>query len=154
WSSDGRSLLLSASVAADLDLWILPMTGPPKPLSFLSAPGDQWHGNFSPDGKLVAYTSNESGRFHVYVPTFPLSERRWTVSTGGGYEPRWRGDGREIYYLSPDGKLMAVQVTPSPAFGAPKQLFETRVEQAVSPQRTHYVVSRDGQRFLISAPVA
>jgi hypothetical protein len=68
---------------------------------------DEMQGNFSPDGHFVAYASNESGKFEVYVETFPRSDRKWYVSTGGGYEPRWRVDGREIYYLSEDRKLMA-----------------------------------------------
>ena len=75
------------------------------------------HGNFSPDGQLVAYSSNESGRFEVYVQTFPRSDRRWQVSTSGGSERRWRRDGREIYYLSEDRKLMAVAVVAGASFG-------------------------------------
>ena len=130
----------------------MPLAGDPKPVSFLSAPGDQWHGNFSPDGKLVAYTSNESGRFEVHVQTFPLTDRQWTVSTTGGYEPRWRADGREMYYLSVDQKLMAVGVGPGPSFGAPTELFQVRVAGGVSIHRTHYVPSRDGRRFLINTP--
>ena len=96
------------------DLWLVPLGGDKKPFKFLAPPSDQIHGNFSPDGRFVAYTSNESGRFQVYVQTFPLSDRKWQVSTDGGYEPRWRGDGREIYYLSEDRKLMAVSVSAGP----------------------------------------
>ena len=99
-------------------------------------------------------TSTESGRFEIHVQTFPLSDRQWTVSTVGGYEPRWRADGREIYYLSADQKLVAVPVGPGPAFGAPQPLFQTGVASDVNPQRTHYVPSRDGQRFLIATPAA
>ncbi len=88
------------------------------------------HGNFSPDGRLVAYTSNESGRFEIYVETVPRSDRKWPVSTNGGYEPRWRADGREIYYLSEDRKLMAVSVGAGPSFGIPKPLFQTHVPPA------------------------
>jgi len=121
-------------------------------VSFLTAPGDQWHGNFSPDGRLVAYSSNESGRFEVRVQTFPLSDRQWTVSTSGGYEPRWRADGREMYYLSLDQKLMAVGIGPGPSFGKPTELFQASVAAGVSPQRTHYVPRGDGRRFLISTP--
>src|SRR4029077_16875822 len=84
WSPDGRHLLFSAAASSDYDLWLLPLTGDPKLVSFLSAPGDQWHGNFSPDGRLVAYSSSESGRFEVQVQTFPLTDRQWTVSTTGG----------------------------------------------------------------------
>ena len=121
-------------------------------MSFLTAPGDQWHGNFSPDGKLVAYSSNESGRFEVHVQTFPLTDRQWTVSTTGGYEPRWRADGREMYYLSLDQKLMAVRVGPGPSFDAPTEVFQVRVAGGPTQNRTHYVPSRDGKRFLINTP--
>jgi len=152
WSPDGRHVLFSATTSSDYDLWLLPLSGDPKPVRFLSAPGDQWHGNFSPDGRLVAYTSNESGRFEVHVQTFPLTDRQWTVSTTGGYEPRWRADGREMYYLSLDQKLMAVEVGPGPSFGAPTELFQVRVAGGVSSNRTHYVPSRDGKRFLINTP--
>ena len=100
WSPDGRHLLFSATTSSGYDLWLLPLAGDSKPVSFLPAPGDQMHGNFSQDGKLVAYTSSESSHFEVHVPTFPLTDRQWTVSTTGGYEPRWRADGRELYYLS------------------------------------------------------
>jgi eukaryotic-like serine/threonine-protein kinase len=152
WSPDGRHLLISARPSSDYDLWLLSLAGDEKPMSFLSAPGEQWHGNFSPDGRLVAYSSNESGRFEVHVQTFPLTDRQWTVSTTGGYEPRWRADGREMYYLTMDQKLMAVGVGPGPAFGAPTELFQARVAGGVSSLRTHYVPSRDGQRFLINTP--
>jgi hypothetical protein len=98
----------------------------------------------------VAYTSNESGKFQVYVQTLPLSDKKWQVSTNGGYEPRWRADGREIYYLSEDRKLMAVPVGAGPAFDVPKALFQTRVPAGVTANRTHYVPSRDGQQFLVN----
>ena len=98
----------------------------------------------------MAYTSNESGRFEIYVETVPRSDRKWPVSTNGGYEPRWRADGREIYYLSEDRKLMAVSVGAGPSFGIPKPLFQTNVPPGVTSLRTHYVPSRDGQRFLVN----
>jgi eukaryotic-like serine/threonine-protein kinase len=109
------------------------------------------HANFSPDGRSIAYTSNESGRYDVYVETLPLSDRKWPISTNGGYEPRWRADGQEIYYLTEDRRLMAVQVSPGPVFGAPRPLFQTQVHAEVSQLRTHYVPNRDGTRFLIHA---
>src|SRR6476660_9444715 len=108
------------------------------------------HGNFSPDGRLVAYTSNESGRFEVYVETVPRSDRKWPVSTNGGYEPRWRADGREIYYLSEDRKLMAVSVHAGPSFDVPKPLFQTSVPAGVNMFRTNYVPTSDGRRFLLN----
>jgi hypothetical protein len=85
----------------------------------------------------------------VYVQTFPLSDRKWSVSTTGGYEPRWRADGREIYYLSEDRKLMVVSVGTGPSFDIPKPLFQTRVAEQVTAYRTHYAPNRDGTRFLV-----
>jgi hypothetical protein len=152
WSPDGRLLLFSATTTSDSDLWLVPLAGGPKPVSFLSAPGDQWHSSFSPDGRLVVYSSNESGRFEVQVQTFPLTDRQWTVSTTGGYEPRWRADGREMYYLSTDQKLMAVAFGPGPTFGKPMELFPVRIAGGASWSRRHYLPSRDGQRFLINTP--
>ena len=111
------------------------------------------HGNFSPDGHLLAYTSNESGRFEIYAETVPRSDRKWPISTKGGYEPRWRADGRELYYLSEDRELMAVQVGAGPSFGIPKPLFQTQVRPGVTTYRTHYVPSLDGQRFLVNAAI-
>ncbi len=151
WSPDGRYVIASSpQQATGEDLWLIPLSGDKKPFKFLGPPSDQIHGNFSPDGRFVAYTSNESGRFQVYVQTFPLSDRKSQVSTDGGYEPRWRGDGHEIYYLSEDRKLMAVSVGAGPTFDIPKLLFQTRVPEGITSRRTHYVPSRDGQRFLVN----
>ncbi len=151
WSPDGQSILFSVpGTASGTDLWLLPLAQNGKPEKFIASPAEELHGNFSPDGHLVAYTSNESGKFDVYVETFPRSDRKWPVSTTGGYEPRWRGDGGEIYYLSEDRKLMAVSVGPGPSFGVPKVLFQTRVPAGVTANRVHYVPSRDGRRFLVN----
>jgi len=99
------------------EIWLSSLTDNAKPVKLVSSAADKMHANFSPTGQLLAYTSNESGKFEVKVITVPPSDRVWTVSTTGGYEPRWRADGREIYYLSPDRKLMAVDVGAGPAFG-------------------------------------
>jgi Tol biopolymer transport system component/predicted Ser/Thr protein kinase len=151
WSPDGQNILFSVPGRdSGIDLWVLPLDGDRKPARFLASPSDELHGNFSPDGRFVAYTSNESGKFEIYVQTFPLTDLKKQVSTSGGYEPRWRADGREIYYLSEDRKLMAVSVGPGPSFGVPQPLFQTRVPAGVTANRTHYVPSRDGQRFLVN----
>jgi len=151
WSPDGQTILFTVpSRASGYDVWMLPPSAEGKPTPLLQFPGDQAHGSFSPDGKLVAYSSNESGKFEVYVQTFPLSERKVQVSTAGGFEPRWNRDGREIYYIAPDGKLMAVSVSPGLAFGVPQALFQTQVF-APSVFRTHYVPAGNRQRFLVNA---
>jgi eukaryotic-like serine/threonine-protein kinase len=153
WSPDGSTLIFSGFATTDFDIWTLSMNGAPKPASLLAAPGDQMHAKFSPDGRLIAYSSNESGRFEVHVQTFPITDRQWTISNAGGYEPRWRGDGRELYYLSEDRKLMAVPVGSGPTFGTPQPLFQTSVALGVSIFRNHYVPSRDGRRFLVNTQI-
>jgi hypothetical protein len=154
WDCSPDGHLLYSVIGPDPGLWLLPLVGDRKPAKFLSAPGYQLHGNFSPNGKLVAYSSNESGRFEVHVQTVPLSDRQWVVSTAGGDMPRWRADGRELYYLSLDRKLMAVPVALGPSFGTPRQLFQTHVPRTTNLFYTHYVPSRDGQSFLINTLTA
>jgi Tol biopolymer transport system component len=160
WSFDGRFLIydtpgLSGSQLSQL--WVVENPGMSgvnaKPAKFLSSANALMHANFSPDGRLVAYTSNETGTYQVYCQTFPLSNRKWPVSTNGGYEPRWSEDSHEIYYLSEGRELMAVTVGPGPSFGVPKVLFRTQVSRDVIDTRTHYVPARDGQRFLINTQI-
>ena len=150
WSPDGQYVSISAGEPSDL--WLVPVTGDRKPVSLVRSPSDQGHANFSPNGRFIAYSTNESesGRYEVYVETLPPSDRKWPISTNGGYEPRWRADGREIYYLAEDRKLMGVPVSSGAAlFGVPTALFQTDVPAGVSLFRTHYVPSRDGTRFLV-----
>ena len=111
---------------------VVPGTSSPATMRHEQADDEQGVENRDLDGKFVAYSSNESGRFEVHVQTFPLTDQEWAVSTTGGYEPRWRADGREMYYLSLDQKLMAVAVGPGPSFGEPTALFPVRV--AARPQ--------------------
>ena len=144
WSPDGRHLIGGSGN----DLWLIPLEPGGKPEKFITTPGAKMHGNFSPDGRLVAYTLNESGRFEIYAETVPRSDRKWPVSTNGGYEPRWRADGREIYYLSEDRTLMAVPVEPGPHFGTPRPLFQTHVPTGLTGLRTHYVPSQTARNFL------
>jgi hypothetical protein len=111
------------------------------------------HGKFSPDGRFFAYASDESGRAEVYIQTFPLGGGKWQVSTAGGAQPHWRRDGRELFYVSPDRKLMAVEIKPGSGFesGEPVALFQTQVSGFTAPNR--YDVSADGQRFLVNGAV-
>jgi Tol biopolymer transport system component len=154
WSKDGRFLLYEENLAGtNSDLWILPMTGDRKPFLFLQTQFEETHAQFSPDGRWIVYVSNESGRPEVYVQSFPSSGGKWQVSVGGGDQPQWRRDGKEIFYMSPDRKLMVVSVTAGVSFqqGAPVPLFQTRVETSSSTgARNNYVVAADGQRFVVN----
>ena len=106
----------------------------------------------SPDGRWLAYVSLESGRSEIVVRSFPASGYRRQVSAGGGTQPVWRGDGRELFYASPDGKIMAAEVRTAPGFevGAPKALFQSRILPLVEA-RNNFDVTQDGQRFLINS---
>jgi hypothetical protein len=122
---------------------------------FLQTPSNEHQAEFSPNGKWVAYTSDESGKSEVYVQSFPASGGKSLVSTDGGADPRWRRDGKELFYLSTDRKLMAVPVNGETTFepGLPKGLFQTRVPALTVYDRNLYAVTKDGQRFLINTVV-
>ena len=122
----------------------------------MKAPSTIRNGQFSPDGKWVAYASNESGKWEIYVTSFPEARGKWQVSTGGGEQPRWRGDGKEIFYLSTNGWMMAAPLTTGANFdsGTPVALFQATPRQPILVYDLFvYDVSRDGQRFLINTPV-
>ena len=131
------------------------MTGDRKPQPYLVTDFDAFQAQFSPDGRWIAYVSNETNpRYEVYVQPFPLAAGRRQVSTKGGSQPAWRRDGRELYYLAPDGKLMAVDVGAGATFqaSAPRPLFQTQVPGLVNV-RNHYAPAGDGQRFLVNTLV-
>jgi hypothetical protein len=140
------------------DLWALPMRGPDrKPFPVMQTEFEEREGKFSPDGRWLAYVSNSSGPFEVYVQPFPGPGQKIRVSTHGGAQVRWREDGRELFYIALDGKLMAVPIDLSAngqslTPGIPVALFSTRVGHVIGPGASgpEYVVSADGQRFLMS----
>jgi len=151
WSRDGKYLLYSRNnPKTSRDLWALPLDGDRKPVPVLQSPLDETGGQFSPDGKWIAYQSYESsGRFEVYIRPFPSSAGKWQISNRGGRIPRWRADGKELYYLSPDFKMMAVTIRASAAgveADTPRELFAARVVGGDGP----YDVTADGQRFLLA----
>src|SRR5207253_482275 len=153
WSSDGRYLTYyRPDDKTQLDIWVLPLFGDRKPFAYVHGDYNESQGQFSPDGKWMAYVSDESGTPQIYVQSFPTLTGKWQVSTGGGSEPRWRRDGTELFYVAPDRKLMSVAVKSGATFqaDAPRALFET--ELAFAPIRHNYSVSPDGQRFLLNAP--
>jgi Tol biopolymer transport system component len=151
WSRDSRNVLIRKGA----ELWYI--TWPErvaKPL--LQAKWTVRNAQFSPDGRWMAYASNETGNWEIYVSPFPSANGKWQVSSAGGQEPRWRQDGKELFYLSAEGKMMAVAVTAGPSFaaGSPVTLFQTHRRQPVSSlDVSSYDVSGDGQRFLIDAKV-
>jgi Tol biopolymer transport system component len=150
WSPDGRFL----SFNRDPSLMALPLTGDRKPWSFVrtsSASVDESH--FSPDSKWIAYSSNESGVWQVYLAPFPPKGERWQISADGGVEARWRTDARELYYLRLDGRMMAVNIrlAPTPELGEARVLFDSGV--TVTVRGVNYAVSNDGQRFLMRRQV-
>ncbi len=137
------------------------MTGDQKPWVFLKTPFDERDGQFSPDGRFVAYVSDESGRDEIYIRPFtPPGEAgnpaggQWQISTEGGIQPRWSADARELYYLDPQGRIMAVSITVTGATvapGTPVLLFPTKIYEGgvERHQFFQYAVARDG-RFLIN----
>jgi Tol biopolymer transport system component len=156
WSPDGRYLIYAQiNPGTGADLFALPLTEPdPHPLVLAQTQATEDQGQFSPDGHWVAYTSNESGQSEIYVIPFPPSANagRWVVSRGGGVMPRWRRDGKELFFISPDWKMMAVDVSTSPAFqsGTPHPLFDTdMVDTGIRTGPMSWDIAPDGKRFLI-----
>jgi eukaryotic-like serine/threonine-protein kinase len=152
WSRDGKFIIYeSFNGKTKWDLWLL-RTADKNTSPLLQSEFNERQASFSPDGKYIAYTSDKSGSVAVYVQTFPLSGSEWRISTDAGAQPRWRSDGRELFYIGGDRKLMMVDVKPGSPFqvGVPKPLFETRVPTLMD-FRNHYVVTADGQRFLINS---
>jgi len=148
WSRDGKYMLFSKGN----ELWYVSWPERvAKPL--MQTKGTVRNPQFSPDGRWMAYASNETGNMEVYVSSFPSGNGKWQVSSGGGQEPKWRQDGKELFYLSAEGRMMAVAVTTGASFkpGSPVALFQTHRRQPVSFLDVFsYDVSGDGQRFLIA----
>jgi serine/threonine protein kinase/Tol biopolymer transport system component len=162
WSHDGHLLLYSVqNPKTASDIWALPLVGERKPFAVLQSTFDEIQGQLSPDGRWLAYVSNESGRYEIYIRTFPKVGGKWQVSGSGGMQPRWRPDGRELFYVAPDTRLMAVTLRLAPnadflgAVDTPVALFPTRlatggnIPTAGAQARAQYAVAPDG-RFLLN----
>ena len=156
WSRNGRFLLYeSLDPKTNFDIWALPFDGDRKPFPVVQTNFEERDGQFSPDENWIAYQSNESGRFEIYVQPFPGPGGKSQISTNGGAQVRWRGDGKELFYIALDGRLMAVPLRlasngQAVDAGAPIPLFATRVGGAVQGiNKQQYTVSLDGQRFLM-----
>jgi dipeptidyl aminopeptidase/acylaminoacyl peptidase len=155
WSRDGGYLAyVSTDPTTKADVWALPLANTRQPVPLLRTPFSETHARISPDGRWMAYVSDESGRPGVYVTSFPQPGRAWLVSTDGGNFPVWNPSGRELYYRAPGGRLMAVPVTAGRDFspGRPLPLFEPRAAVGGLGYGTFYDVAPDG-RFLVNVLV-
>jgi Tol biopolymer transport system component len=146
WSRDGKYLLFN-SFATDTkaDVWVMSMTGDPDPRPVLKTEFMELGAQFSPDGKWIAYTSDESGRFEVYITPFPGPGRKWQVSSSGGLAPRWRGDGGEIYFQTLNNQMIAV------GLGYENSALVVRGETELFqfPTGRGYDVTANGTKFLV-----
>jgi Tol biopolymer transport system component len=154
WSRDGRILLYNnQDPKTDGDLWALPLTGDRAPYPVVRTPFLEDEGQFTPDGRWIAYRSNLSGREEIYVQAFPGPAGGQLVSTEGGSQPRWSRDGKELFYVAPDNMLMVVSIGSATeqklSTGKPVPLFRTRLEAGDQPKQ-QYAVAPDGQRFLMN----
>jgi Tol biopolymer transport system component len=153
WSADGRFILYSTKSSSNTkyDLWVFPLFGEGKPIPLLQTLANERQARFSPDGRWIAYVSDESGKNQVYVQGFPLSDFKRQISTEGGVQPRWRSDGKELFFLDLNRRLMAVELSTDSTWqaGVPHVLFETRVA-GLTDTRNHYAVAAGGQRFLLN----
>jgi Tol biopolymer transport system component len=153
WSRDGRYMIYEAidwkTFGFDIGLRDL-QTGTNR--SLIATRANESGGVLSPDGRWIAYQSDESGADEIYVQSFPAGNERQQVSVTGGTQPKWRGDGKEIFYVSPDRKLMAVDIRPGERLdvGTPHALFQTRIVPLIEA-RNHYDVTSDGQRFVVNS---
>src|SRR5882672_7324500 len=148
WSRDGKYILIRKGSELGYFAWPERTT-----TALFQAKWTIRGGQFSPDGRWIAYASNETGNMEVYVSPFPSVNGKWQVSNAGGQEPKWRNDGKELFYMSTDGKIMAVPVSTGVSFeaGTPVALFQTHRRQPMSSQDLFsYDVTSDGQRFLIA----
>ena len=155
WSPDGR-FIVYAQINRDTgaDLLAVPVEGDRTPFVVAATPANEDQGQFSPDGHWLVYTSNESGQSEIYAIPFPPSSSggKWMVSRGGGVQARWRRNGRELFYISPDSRMMSVEVTTGPVlqFGTPRPLFQTEiVDTGIRTGPISWDVAPDGNRFLI-----
>ena len=158
WSKDGRFIVYEESDPKNKqDIWVLPAEGAAaerKPMPFLRTEFNEEYGQLSPDSHWMAFTSDRSGREEIYVRPFPPGEGEWAISIAGGSFSRWRADGKELYFVAADGKMMAVAVKatagakPSFEAGVPVALFDTHMRSDVAAFQ--YDVTVDGKRFLIN----
>jgi len=154
WSRDGSMLVLdvAGTVRTSLggsDIFLLPLEGDHTLIPFLATQFDEWQASLSPDGKWIAYTSNESGTYQVYIRPFPSGGGRWSVSSDEGYGARWAPDGKTLYYYTP-GKLMSVSIQTAPAFSVGKpQIVLSNYQQKSVDSGLMFDLFPDGHSFVV-----
>jgi serine/threonine protein kinase/Tol biopolymer transport system component len=156
WSSDGKFILFDVTDSTNrTHLWVLPIAGKRQPAQYLHSDSNESHGRFSPDGKWVAYESDESGNTEIFIQSFPAGGGKWQVSSGGGSQPQWRRNGHELFYVADDGKVTTVELKVS---GSALQIDNRKPlpinagMNSISSVRNTYLATADGQRFLVVKP--
>jgi Tol biopolymer transport system component len=148
WSPDGAYIAVNYGGGGGSDLWIFPVDGEEEPYDFITGDFDEGYGRFSPDGKWLAYLSNESGKYELYATRFPSGEGKWQVSTeGADWLLGWKDDGTEIYFMDLEGRIASVKVSLSDDLVAdiPAVLFPTKTSDT-------WDSSSDGERFVVGTP--
>ena len=161
WSRDGQYVVFTSQDAKTLlDVWFLPLNSSGrKPVPFLQSAANEHWARLSPDGRWIAYASDGSGRDEVYVRPFPSGDGQWQISSAGGTEPRWRGDGKELFFIAADGSMMTATVGSETTGttlvllpGASQPLFDTH-SRPINTFTWRYDVTPDGKRFLLALPL-
>ncbi|MFN2386837.1 MAG: protein kinase, partial [Thermoanaerobaculia bacterium] len=156
WSRDGRFILYhTQQQQTGSDIMALPLFGDREPIPYLASEFEERYARFSPDARHVVYSSDESGVYEIYVQPFPGPGGKLQISPQGGVQPRWRSDGSEIFYVARDGRMMAAPVSArsgSLSVGDPRPLFQTSILPEALTASSEYVVTADGQRFLVAVP--
>lgn len=154
WSRDGKYVLFNHGNIGATDIWVMPLAEPAKASAFVATPGMETSAQFSPDGRWVAYRSTESGRTEIYVTPFPGGGAKWQVSPNGGTQPRWRPDGKAIYFVSGDGDLSMTPVEVNAgglSLGETRSLFSANFYLGPRLGLIGYAVRGDGKGFLANS---
>ena len=152
WTPDGSGILFQTPGRNRVDTMLLTVAEPRTPKPILQSRFNDEQAQLSPNGRWIAYTSDESGRPQVYIQNYPALSEKWMISSAGGADPQWRSDGSELFFIASDFKLMAVPIKTDGGLepGIPVPLFQARVT-GLTDVRTHYQVTADGQRFLVNS---
>src|SRR5262249_40426560 len=157
WSDSLQTIIFQTfTPKTKMDIWILRLQGDKGPVPFLQTEFNEIQAQIAPDHQWLAYSSDETGRYEVYIQKFPLAGNKHQISTDGGMQPRWNPNGKELFYVAPDHTLMAAPVLTAPVFQVdkPKPLFEPGVYgPSIVRSRNNYVVASNGESFIVNSVV-